>query len=186
MASNRATASLKFESRSKFLATDIRCVFISHQKADREAAKKIADFLLGLDIDVYFDEYDSNLKFKYQEQNPKFVTRAILDGINNSSHMLVVVSPNTLSSKWVPFEIGYGYEKTDLKVLCLKGIPVGTLPEYLRAVDVVRDIDDLNNVATFLSRKNKQMLLETRMMSTPTGAYNPLSSVMDGEVNDPY
>lgn len=31
------------------------CIFISHQKADRVSAKKIADFLISKGIDVYFD-----------------------------------------------------------------------------------------------------------------------------------
>jgi len=36
--------------------------------------------------------------------------------------MLVVVSPNTIYSNWVPWEVGYGYDNTHLGVLTLKGI----------------------------------------------------------------
>ncbi len=184
MAINRADKSTVFESRNQLLASGIKCVFISYQRADKVAAKRIADFLLGLGIDVYFDEYDKSLKFQYQETNPKLLTQAILEGINNSSHMLVVISPNTLDSKWVPFEIGYGYDKTDVRALCLKGIKIGSLPAYIRTIQVVRDIDDLNNVAAFLSGKGKQMLLESRMMSDPNES-NVLATVMDAYVNDP-
>jgi len=186
MAVNRATKALKFESRNQILSAGIKCVFISHQKSDRAEAKKIADFLLSLDIDVYFDEYDENLKFKYQDTNPKLVTKAILDGINNSSHMLVLVSSNTLNSRWVPFEVGYGYDKTDVRALTLAGIPKGTLPEYLRSVDVIRDIDDLNNVATYLSGRPKQFLFESRKMLDYDNSSHPLMGVMDSVVNDSY
>lgn len=84
---------------------DIECVFISHQKADKDICLKIADYLMGAGIDVYFDEYDYDLKIANQAQNPTQVTKAILKGINNSSHMICVVSSNTLDSKWVLFEV---------------------------------------------------------------------------------
>lgn len=59
--------------------------------------------------------------------------------------MLVLVSPNTLYSTWVPFEIDYGHDKTELFVLCLKGIQKGGLPGYVKTAKVIRDIYDLNN-----------------------------------------
>ena len=36
-------------------------VFISHQKKDSEAAKVVADYLQDAGVDVYFDQYDSNI-----------------------------------------------------------------------------------------------------------------------------
>ncbi len=161
-------------------------MFISYQRLDKDAAKKIADYLLGIGVDVYFDEYDSKLKFQNQQISPKEVTNAICDGINNSSHMLVLVSPTTLDSNWVPFEIGFGYDKTDLKVLCLRGIAKGSLPEYIRSVPVIRDIDDLNNVVAYLSGRTKEMLLEKRIMLSHNDMSNPLSAVMDTMIDDPY
>lgn len=121
MALNRYYYPTKYESRSKVLSLGIKCIFISHQQKDKEAAKKIADYFINAGIDVY----DTDLKYNHQISNAKAVTDSIRKGINNSSHMLVIVSPNTLSSTWVPFEIGYGYDKTDLYTLCLKGIPKG-------------------------------------------------------------
>jgi hypothetical protein len=63
---NRLYSLQKFENRSTFLATGVKCVFLSHQKADGKEAKKIADYLLSLDIDVYFDEYDKELISHHQ------------------------------------------------------------------------------------------------------------------------
>jgi hypothetical protein len=99
-----------------------KTVFISHQKRDREEAKTIADYLKGIGIKVYFDEYDRELQIATENDNPKGVVNAIKKGINNSTHMLCLISQNTLYSKWVPFEVGYGYDKTDLATLTLKGI----------------------------------------------------------------
>ncbi|MCL4815021.1 MAG: TIR domain-containing protein [Flavobacteriales bacterium] len=186
MAINRFYYPTKYESRAKVLALGVKCIFISHQQKDKEAAKKIADYLLAAGIDVYFDEYDNDLKIQNQGKNPKGVTQAICNGINNSSHMLVVVSPNTLLSTWVPFEIGYGFEKTDLAVLCLKGIPKGGLPEYIRTAKIIRDIHDLNVLIANTTGKSKEILIETKMMSNYSNHLNPLASVMDSIISDQY
>lgn len=186
MALNRYHNVTKYESRNKILSSGIECIFISHQQRDKDAAKKIADYLLGAGIDVYFDAYDGDLKIHHQSNNAKAVTDSIRKGINNSSHMLVLVSPNTLYSTWVPFEIGYGYDKTDLFVLCLKGIPKGGLPEYVRSATIIRDIYDLNNLVSRISKIDKEILLETKMMSDYGSPTNPLSSVMDTLINDRY
>jgi len=186
MAINRFDSPIKYESRANFITLGIKCVFISHQKKDKEQAKYIADYLLKSGIDVYFDEYDKDLRIQHQSDNPKTVTQAICNGINNSSHMLVLVSPNTLNSNWVPFEIGYGYDKTDLGVLCLKGIPKGSLPEYIRTALVIRDIYDLNIYITKITGKSKELLLENKMISEYHHSINPLYSMMDSIIDDKY
>lgn len=186
MALNRYYYPTKYESRSKVLSLGIKCIFISHQQKDKNEAKKIADYFINAGIDVYFDAYDGDLKIQHQSNNAKAVTDSIRKGINNSSHMLVLVSPNTLFSTWVPFEIGYGYDKTDLFVLCLKGIPKGGLPEYIRSATIVRDIYDLNNLISRVSKIGKEILLESKMMSDYGNNANPLRDVMDTLISDSY
>ena len=183
MAINRYYYPTKYESRNTILNLGVTCVFISHQKRDRVEAKKVADYLLSAGVDVYFDEYDGNLKIQHQNDNPKAVTKSICNGINNSSHMIVVVSKNTVSSSWVPFEIGYGYDKTDLFVLTLKGIPKGSLPEYLRSSKIIRDIYDLNSRISEFTKKNKEILLESRTIKGYNDYLNPLIDVMDGMIS---
>ncbi|HMU46122.1 MAG TPA: toll/interleukin-1 receptor domain-containing protein [Chitinophagaceae bacterium] len=186
MALNRFYYPTKYSSRDQVLALGIKCVFISYQQKDREAAITVADYLQNAGIDVYIDVYDTDLKIQHQADNPSAVTDAICNGINNSSHMLAVVSPDTLYSTWVPFEIGYGFDKTELGVLCLKGIPKGKLPEYVRTSPVIRDIYDLNNLIEKLSGRNKEVLLESKAISDWGTFTNPLYSVMDGLISDQY
>lgn len=181
---NRASSSTKFTKRSDFLARGVKCVFISHQKKDRDEAKKIADYLINANIDVYFDEYDLDLKIQSEADNPKAVTAAICTGINNSSHMLVLISPNTIDSNWVPFEVGYGYDKTDLAVLTLKGIPKGTLPAYVRTATIVRDIDDLNKFIARLKGRTEDVLFDSNLIRKHNDYYNPVKSVMDAYLVD--
>lgn len=183
---NRFYYPTKYTSRFQVVSLGIKCVFISHQKADKDAAKKIADYLKEAGIDVYFDEYDIELRIHHQANNPKAVTDAIRKGINNSSHMLAIVSPNTLTSSWVPFEIGYGFDKTDLGVLCLKGIPKGKLPEYVRTAPIIRDIYDLNKLISTLSGSSENILVEARKIKNHGDFYNPLNTVMDSLINDRY
>jgi len=121
-----------------------KCVFISHHKSDLDDCKKIASYLMKAEIDVYLDEFDYDLKEQVQRQNPKGVVRCIKKGINNSSHMLCVLSSNTIYSKWVPWEIGYGYDKTDLGAITLKGIADDDLPDYLKTVKLIRGTQSLN------------------------------------------
>lgn len=186
MALNRFYYPTKFKNRNDFLSLKVKCVFISHQQKDKAEARQVADYLQNAGIDVYFDEYDKELRIHNQGNNPKKVTEAICAGINNSSHMLVVVSPYTVNSRWVPFEIGYGFDKTDLGVLCLKGIPKGSLPEYIRTSPIIRDIYDLNNFIERLTGKPREVLLEAKLMGSYDNGYNPLTRVMDSLINDQY
>lgn len=181
---NRFYYPTKYKSRKEVISLGIKCVFISHQQKDKDEARIIADYLEKSGIDVYFDEYDSSLKLHHQRNDPQKVTESICNGINNSSHMLVIVSPNTISSSWVPFEIGYGFEKTDLAILCLKGIPKGSLPEYLRTAPVVRDIYDLNNKIASITGKSKERLIESNLLKAHGEVSNPLMKIMDSIIVD--
>lgn len=184
MAVNRYYSSTKYESRAQLVVLGVKCVFISHQQKDKDEAKKIADYLKNAGIDVYFDEYDGDLRIHRQSNDAKAVTNSIKEGINNSSHMLI--SPNTMYSTWVPFEIGYGYDKTELFVLCLKGISKGALPDYAKTATTIRDIYDLNKFIGSVSGLKEEMLLETKMLSDQNSYNNPLSNVMDSLIAENY
>lgn len=151
-------------------------VFISHQKRDRDEAKKIADYLVSVGIEVYFDEFDKELQLADLNNNPKAVVAAIKKGIKSSTHMLCIVSPNTLTSKWVPFEIGYGYDLTDLATLTLKGIKNSDLPDYIKTKPIIRDIYDINK---FVKEQGKEYILESKMFSDYSSNRHPLSGIMD-------
>ena len=176
---NRYNWPTKFESRNSFLNQNVKCVFISYQNNDKVEAKKIADYLISAGINVYFDEYDGDLKKSNQSTNPSKVTDSLCKGINNSSHMLVIVSPTTMKSNWVPFEIGFGYDKTELSVLTLKGIPKGSLPEYLQTVYVLRNIWRLNGLIETLKGTSRKLLIESNSIKEYNNSYHPLNRIMD-------
>lgn len=150
--------------------------FISHQKKDSDVAGKIADYLLDAGIDVYFDQYDSSIN----RADPNSVVNAIRTGIENCSHMLVLFSPNTFGSMWVPWEIGYAYNsQVALNVLRLKGVPKDKLPEYLKVVKVILDIWDLNQLISNLTNVTKEQLLTEGRIRKYSDTIHPLSQYMD-------
>ena len=146
------------------------CVFISHQKRDAKECRKIADYLRSKGIDVYFDEYDTSI----DRSNPDSVVSAIKRGIDFSKYMLCVVSSNTLASSWVPWEVGYGYDKTELAILTLKGIDDNSLPEYLRASYVKRNFFGLSQ---FINRIRPSVITEGEIRYF--SASNPLYDILD-------
>ena len=151
-------------------------VFISHQKKDSDVAGKIADYLLDAGIDVYFDQYDSSIN----RADPNSVVNAIKTGIENSSHMLVLFSPNTFGSMWVPWEIGFAYRSpVTLGVLRLKGVGKDKLPEYLKVVKLISDIWDLNNLISTITQVTGDQLLTEGRIRRYSDSYHPLSQYMD-------
>lgn len=161
------------------LASNKICVFISHQKRDTELCEKIAKYLMEADIDVYFDEYDSDLKHYRQTNNPKGVVDCIRKGISRSTYMLCVLSHNTLDSKWVPWEIGYGYDKTKVGALTLKGISDNEIPDYLKTIKMIRGTKSLNSFISELTGFS-ELILENKKFTLNASTFShPLDSVLD-------
>lgn len=151
-------------------------VFISHQKNDSDAAGTIADYLQDAGIDVYFDKYDNSIN----RSDPQSVVSAIKRGIENSSHMLVLFSPNTFGSMWVPWEIGYAYNSSiALGVLRMKGVAKEKLPEYLKVIKLVSDIWDLNQLISNITNISREQLLNEGRIWKYSDSTNPLYRIMD-------
>ncbi len=142
------------------------CIFISHQSDDKDACRAIANYLMDNGINVYFDEYDNSLKHSSQTHDLKGVVRALQSGINNSTHMLCVLSNNTLKSQWVPWEVGYGYDQTDVNVLTLKDIPYYNIPDFLKVVPNIGSIIGLDSYIKKIKDTNPSYLYESLSSST--------------------
>ncbi|OUO77839.1 toll/interleukin-1 receptor domain-containing protein [Bacteroides sp. An269] len=151
------------------------CIFISHQKKDSSDAKKIADYLMVAELDVYFDEYDQNI----DRSNPYSVVNAIKVGLKRSTHLLCIISQNSLESKWVPWEIGYAYDNKILVGLTLRDLSKSFLPEYLQVIQILRDTKSLNEfIAQTLKSPSDRLVLEGRMRHY-YDIQSPLWNVLD-------
>jgi len=125
---------------------DVPCIFISYQRSDEDYSSEVADYIMSKQLDVYFDLEDNDLKQLNQTANPAVVTNAIKKGLNQSDYMIVIVSPATITSPWVPFEVGYAYDKKGdkMKILRHKGILKSTMPAYLRVKELLNGTASLN------------------------------------------
>jgi hypothetical protein len=155
------------------------CIFISHKREDTEACQMIADYILDAGIDVYFDKYDKTLMQLVEEGDPNKLTQRIKDGINKSTHMLCVVSIETVRSYWVPFEVGFGYERVPLGILTLKGVQESSLPDYMRTTEVIRGTKTLNELISRLLGETERTLESREQIKGHTMQQHPLDRVLD-------
>lgn len=151
------------------------CVFISHQKGDKAAAIKIAQYIQNSGIDIYFDEKDSSI----DRDNPKSVVAAVKTAIRHSTHMLCILSNNALKASMMPWEIGYGYDKLQVVGLTLKELSKSDLPEYLQVVPVLRGTKTLNAfIADTIGRVADSLIREQKMFSA-SQMNHPLDNILD-------
>ena len=119
------------------------CVFISHKKEDADFARNLSDYVMERGINVYFDENDPILAKEHK--SPDEVVNAIKVGLEKSTHMIIVLSKNTLESNWVPREVGFASAKDkEYRLLRLNDV-YGDIPEFYKVAKILNDYDDLNN-----------------------------------------
>lgn len=166
---------------------DVPCIFVSYQREDEEYAREVADYIMSKQLDVYFDLEDSDLKKGNQRNNPQGVTDSIKKGLNQSEYMIVIVSPNTYRSLWVPFEVGYAFDKKEdkMKILRHKGINKAAMPAYMKVKELLNGTTSLNR---FLDSIRKtylvyESLIEKGERVEAFSEYNanPLNKYLDKE-----
>jgi len=161
--------------------------FISYQRADEEYANDVANYIMSKQIDVYFDLNDLDLKQQSQIANPHGVTNAIKAGLNRSEYMIVIVSPSTYKSLWVPFEIGYSCDQKgeNMKLLRHKGIDKTTIPAYLKVKEMLNGTNSLNRFLNSIRTTHplyENMVEKGEKVKTFSAFYsNPLNKYLDNE-----
>jgi len=73
-------------------------VFLSYSTVDHKIAKQISRILSELEISHFFDKKDISWG--------QDVLKGVSEGLKSCSHLLVILSPASLKSGWVAFEIG--------------------------------------------------------------------------------
>jgi hypothetical protein len=188
---NKANLNEKLNWSKSFSKNDRPCIFLSHKKEDKDDCRKIAEYIEEKGIDIFFDEQDAQLQQAVKEEDPFKITERIKEAIRESSHMLIIISKKTTSSKWVPFETGYGHaaliDKTivlkksnisiKLAVLTLEDLSNSTLPEFLQIAFEVRgkksfdkyleEVNKEDKTKQKSSSENITELLEQLKMSIP-------------------
>jgi hypothetical protein len=153
------------------------CIFISHKKEDSPACKHLVWYLTESGINVFYDENDEILNDPIVRKDPVKLTNRITNALLNSTHMICVISEKTKNSWWVPFEIGYAWERdymshNDIKLLFLKDLIKP--PEYFSLVDSIDKKEYLDN---FIISIKQDSIVPLTEMSKIAGKH-PLSNIM--------
>jgi hypothetical protein len=91
------------ESRGFSLSAS-KVVFLSYRRKDKEYVKPIVDLLHSLKVKVYVDYLDEHMP-----DTPSSKTASLLrERIKKSDKFIMVSTPNSKDSKWIPWELGLG------------------------------------------------------------------------------
>ncbi|MFA5262777.1 MAG: toll/interleukin-1 receptor domain-containing protein [Opitutaceae bacterium] len=119
------------------------CIFLSHRSTDKAAVIQIGNYIMSKGIDVYIDIDDPNLQRAVAANDHKAITASIELGIANSTDLLAYLTPNTATSQWVPYEIGFA-KRNDNHLSAMKSKDLTLLPSYLEIVRRITGIASLN------------------------------------------
>lgn len=84
-------------------SVDVRGVFISHSHVDSTLAEQLADFISSFDVPVYVDILDTELPGRSGMET----ARHLRNKIASHPKFIALFSENALSSRWIPWELGY-------------------------------------------------------------------------------
>jgi len=115
-------------------------IFISHKKEDEVVAKQIVSTLKTHGIETYLDVLDPDLVDKTD------ITKKILKGLHECSHLLAIISTVTSESWWVPFEIGVATEG-DKRIVTYSTVSILSLPDYLKMWPIITQMSQIGMLA---------------------------------------
>lgn len=160
------------------------CIFLSHRSLDKDMVRKIGEYIIKSGIDIYLDENDCDLQNATKETNDKKITECIQQGISQSSHILCILSSETVKSWWIPYEIGYG-EKSSKEIGSLKLKELREIPSYLKIRTCLKSISELNEYLDGINR-NKGLTLKHFKINESTGYQNTIQrSILEKSINHP-
>lgn len=147
------------------------CIFISHIRVDKSAAISIGNYLTQAGLDIYLDINDPLLQRAVQMNDPQKITQCIETGINMCTHIMCLISNNTVESWWVPYEIGFG-KKANKNIASLF-LRDSKIPEYLKITQMLRGAKSLNNYLESIMKQKvgKVLLSEEVYKSIPSDGY---------------
>ena len=122
-------------------------VFISHRTIDKQLAERVYGRLTQIhQIKCWIDSVNA-------QSDPLTITQQILSGINDCTHLLAVVTPNTDGSWWVPYEIGVA-DQGARAITTFTELTKLTLPEYLWRWPVIQNDYQIDQFAAIYKRES--------------------------------
>jgi hypothetical protein len=151
-----------------------KCIFISHSSLDKPFARLVAAAIGSMGVDVYFDEADICIRSRPGDAG---LVGCIQTGIDNSTHLLGLITRNTKESWWVPFEIGGAMgQRKDCAHLIARDVT--SAPAYIKVSQILADQDDLANWVAKIRGEGKTALFESLKKSAEYGSARGLDSLL--------
>lgn len=133
-------------------------VFVSHRSRDKPAARAVSHLLRSLGVHVWLDEDDADLRIAKRrgEFGAQGIVHSIERGVKHSSNLLGLLSPRTMGSWWVPYEIGYSRaaDKVSSFVISASDARGIELPEFISTSPTYWSVDELARWAATLNGNN--------------------------------
>ena len=111
-------------------------VFVSHKNEDRDDAEDVAKTIAASGLKVYLDIWDHNVN-----DGPELVDY-IESIIKNSKSLIAVVSRNTVTSWWVPLEIGIAITREKCIGTYSTTAYTAGFPSYLEKWPILKNSED--------------------------------------------
>jgi hypothetical protein len=158
-------------------STKVPCIFLSHISIDKPAAMAIGNYITRHgDIDTYLDIDDPGLQDAANSGDAVRITQFIERGLSHSTHIMCLVSQDTVRSWWVPYELGFAKKAgKSLSTMKLKGEVA--LPAYLEISELIRGTKGLNAYLTAIRGTLRKSLTET--LIAHTAGQHPLDLYVD-------
>jgi hypothetical protein len=119
-------------------------VFVSHSSLDAWIAKVMAEKIQDIGADCWLDEKDL--------AGGDIIADEIIRGIDAAKEIIVLVSPNSVKSQWVPFEIGAARAQHKRATPILNNVK----PQQMSPMQDIKGID-LNGFDRFLAQLKKRI-----------------------------
>lgn len=144
-------------------------VFISHRTADDAKATSIAYRLRVIhNINCYVDDLDPLTR------TTKKITDLILSRIASCTHILALVTDNTIGSWWVPFEVGVARQSE--RRISSYDSSSKPLPEYLDEWPVLRGDSAVDKFAASYHQDASKAKSLLESFSGKQAGFRPVSS----------
>jgi len=128
-------------------------VFISHQKADSDAAKRISNRVQLNGLSTYLDVVDDALSKPGQDLGDHIRSR-----MDSCTHLIAVVSQATTQSWWVPWEIGIATDRNFF--ISTYALDVMNLPAFLKKWPYLRSLAEIDDYVKESNKAQKRFLAE--------------------------
>lgn len=118
-------------------------VFISYSTIDGEVAESIATILEGMEIEYFLDKKEIQWGDRFEG--------TIRKKIGDCSHLVVIVSPASVQSPWVPYEVGQARALNKILLPYLTH-PSINLPSFLANLHYVSEMESVRAFFDNLSK----------------------------------